>query len=326
MKVQRLRGDAGQGEIAFGAVVVGGIILVIALLIFLVMFAMGWKSVPPDKYLLHYTGGPIQGQHFKEVVQPGTGTKFYGLLENYYELPSTQRTYVFSRDPNAGDKAGIDYISAPSKDQVLFNFEATAYFKLNPNTEVLHQFMQNICFKYDCTNLDKGGGWDKMLEDYFRPQIEQAVRLETPKYDRNQLYSDPATLLAIQTAVGQGLKERLQIATGGEYFCGPDSTQDKCSDFGFVLKNPTPPDNVVQEYANTAAAQQAVVTAQQQAAAKAAAAQGDADAQKIRASAPPLTADQLDYIRAQAMQACATNQNCTLVITQGQTGTNVNVK
>ena len=57
------------------------------------------------------------------------------------------------------------------------------------------------------------------------------------------------------------------------------------------------------------------------------AAKGDADAQAIRAGAPALTDQQLAYIRAQAEQACATNSNCTLVITQSSTGAvNVNVK
>ncbi len=306
------------------AAIVGIIVAVIALLTFGIMFIMGWKSVPPDKVMLHYTGGPIQGQHFKEVVQPGTHTKFYGLLDNYYYLPSTQRTYTFSRDANVGDKAGVDFISAPSSDNVLFTFEATVYFKLNPNSAVLEQFMNNVCFKYDCTNLDKDGGWDKMLGDYFRPAVEQAVRLEAPKYDRSQLYRDPQTLLDIQNTVGAVLKDRIQAAVGGEYFCGPDSSDNNCTNFGFVLKNPTPPQNVQDEYNNTAAAQQSVVTAQNQADAKAAAAKGDADAQNVRASAQPLTPEQLAYIEAQAEQACATNQNCTLVITQSGGGVNIN--
>ncbi|MEY2450410.1 MAG: hypothetical protein QOH79_3886 [Acidimicrobiaceae bacterium] len=209
---------------------------------------------------------------------------------------------------------------------MLFTFEATVYFKLNIKSEVIHSFMDQICFHDDCTNLSRGGGWDRMLEQYFRPQIEQALRLEVGKYDREQLYRDPQTLLALNNDTGRVLKDRINSAVGGEYFCGPDSTNQNCTDFGFVVKNPTPPDALVQEYANTAAAEQRVVTAQKDAEAKAAAAKGDADAQAVRASAPALTPDQIAYIRAQAEQACATNPNCTLVITESSGGVNVNVK
>lgn len=320
----RMKGDAGQSD-GFDILVGGGVLIVAVVLVaWLVMFAMGWKSVPPDKIMLHYSGGPTQGVHFKEVVQPGTNTKFYGLLENYYYLPSTQRTYTFSRDANAGDKAGVDFISAPSSDRVPFTFEATVYFKLNTAPDVLRQFMEQICFHDDCTDLSKDGGWDKMLNQYFRPVVELVTRREVEKYDRAHLYSDPATLDAINKDVGKALKDGINATVGGEFFCGPDSVPGNCTDFGFIIKNPDPPDNVKQEYANTAQQQQGVVTAQQGAAAKAAAAQGDADAQKIRASAPPLTADQLDYIRAQAEQACATNSNCTLIISNSGTGVNVN--
>ena len=312
--------------------IVGGVIAVIAGLIILVIFLQGWKSVPPDKYMLHYTGGPIQGQHFKEVVAPGTGTKFYGLAENYYFLPATQRTYSFSRDPNVGDKAGIDYVAGTSTDNTVFTFESTTYFRLNPKPEVIHAFMDNICFHESrsgsgiCTDLNPGGGWDQMLERYFRPDVELAVRLEVGKYDRDHLFQDPTTLLAINQDVGEVLKQRINAALGGDYFCGPAATQTNCTDFGFVLKNPTPPDNVRDAYNATAASKQNVITAENDAKAKAAAAQGDADAQAIRAAAPALTADQIAYIRAQAMQACASNSNCTLIITDGGTGVNVNTK
>lgn len=306
-------------------VVIGGIIAVVVVFCGIIgMFTATWASVPPDKIMLHYTGGPIDGTHFHEVVQPGTGTKFYGLLENLYYLPATQRTYTFSRDPNAGDKAGIDFITAPSSDKVPFTFEATVYFKLNTKSDTLRQFFEQICLHDDCTNLGKGEGWDKMLEQYFRPVVELTVRREVEKYDRAQLYSDPATLDKINTDVSAALKDAINANIGGEYFCGPDSTFDKCNNFGFIIKNPTPPDNVAAEYAATAQAQQAVVTAQQQAAAKNAAAQGDADAQNTRAAAAPLTQEQLDYIRAQAEATCATNNNCTLIITNGGTGVNVN--
>ncbi|MDQ1401752.1 MAG: hypothetical protein QOG03_68, partial [Actinomycetota bacterium] len=69
----------------------GLVAVLVALLVFLIMFAAGWRSVPPDKVLLHYSGGPTQGTHFKEIVSPGSSTSFYGLLEHFYFLPATQR-------------------------------------------------------------------------------------------------------------------------------------------------------------------------------------------------------------------------------------------
>lgn len=319
MTLLRKRSESGEvGDGLFGFLAVIAAVVLIVGVVWGVLFMQGWRSVPPDKIMLHYTGGPIQGTHFKEVVSPGTHTKFYGLMENYYYLPSTQRTYVISKDPNLGEiKGQADFLSAPSNDNVQFTFEAAVYFKLNTDPKVIRQFMEQICFHDHCTDLSSGGGWDKMLSQYFRPQIDNAVRLAVENYNREQLYRDPNVLLAIQKTVGLGLKERINAVLGGEFFCGPDSSPNNCTDFGFVLKNPTPPDSVVQAYADTAAATQQVVTAQQQAQATEAAAQGQANAQKIRASAPPVPPQAVDYIRAQAMQACATNPNCHLTVVSG---------
>jgi regulator of protease activity HflC (stomatin/prohibitin superfamily) len=284
-----------------------------------------FKGVPVDKIGLHYSGGVFQGQHFKQVINPGTHTKYYGEYDRIYLLPSTQRTYIVSKDPQAGDVKQADFISAPSSDNVPFTFEAAIYFKLNPKPEVLRQFFEQICLHDNCTDLSPGGGWDKMLAQYFRPQIENALRIEIERYDRDHLFRDPDTLLAIQKAIGPVLTERINSVLGGQFFCGPDATSASCPTFAFVLKNPTPPDNVVKSYSDNAASAQDVITSQNQAKAKVVAAQGEADAQRARASAPPLTAEQVDYIRAQAMQACASNTNCTLVITDGGANTNINV-
>ena len=51
-----------------------------------------------------------------------------------------------------------------------------------------------------------------MLERYFRPEVELAVRLEVGKYDRDHLFQDPATLLAINQEVGDVLKQRINAA------------------------------------------------------------------------------------------------------------------
>src|SRR5207244_3124104 len=75
-----------------GAVVVAGVVWVAG---------ATFKGVPVDKIGLHYTGGLFQGQHFKGVISPGTHTKYYGEFDKVYLLPSTQRTYIVSKDPAA---------------------------------------------------------------------------------------------------------------------------------------------------------------------------------------------------------------------------------
>jgi regulator of protease activity HflC (stomatin/prohibitin superfamily) len=293
--------------------------------------------VPPDKLLLHYTGGPVQGTHFKEEVSPGTRTKFYGLLENFYFLPATQRNYIISADQGRGDRHGVDTIVTPSKDRVSMSVEAAVYFKLNTRTNdirgfeggTVRRFFEQVCLhEYgghgNCTDLSPNGGWDNMLDQYFRPQIDQAIRAEIGRYDYQQEWQDPAIRFEIQNAVGPILKERINRALGGEFFCGPDSTRTSCTNFGFVLQAVNPPQEVGQAFSQTAAAAQLVQKANQDAQAKIAAASGDAEAQRIRASAPPPPPAATAYIKATAEQACAANPNCKLVIVDG-TGTTVQI-
>lgn len=307
--------------------VIGGLLAVVGFVFVMwFLFASTWASTPPDKYMLHYSGGPLDGTHFQELIQPGSGTRFLGLMENTYYLPSTQRNYIVSRGADEGDKAGVDFMTGVSSDNVQFTIEAAVYFKLNPDPQTLRLFLEQICLHDDCTNLSPGKGWDHMLDQYFRPQLENAIRLEMGKYNREQLYRDPDSLVSMQNDISGVLKDRITSVIGGEFFCGPDAAPTNCTNLQVVLKNPTPPDNVATSYANTAAATQDVITAQQQAAAKRESANGDRDAQNARAEAKPLTQDQLDYIRAQAMATCAANANCTLVITPDSgTGVNVNV-
>lgn len=306
------------------AIGLAAIAAVIAVVWFLA--AATWTAIPPDKIALHYTGGPIQGTHFKDVIQPGTGTHFYGLMENIYQLPATQRNYIIDRDPATGDKGQADTVVGVSSDNVRFDFEAAVYFKLNTDPKTLRQFFEQICLHDHCNDLSKGGGWDKMLDQYFRPQIDNSVRLEAGKYTREQLYRDPDTLSAMQTDVENELKDRINTNLGGAYFCGPDSTAATCTDFRVILKNPTPPQNVADAYAATAAAAQAVETAKNEAAAKVQAADGERDAQNARAESAPLSQAQIDYVLAQATLACAQNSNCTLVVTPSSgAGVNVNV-
>lgn len=320
--------------IPFGCGAAAIVVAVLVLLGFFVFIGVGtYESVPPDKVALHYTGGPIEGTHYVEIVEPGTGAKFYGLSENIYKLSSVTNTYIISKNAAEGDRAGADHISAPSKDRVAFTFEAAVYFTVNADPKVLRNFFEEVCLHDKCYTDD---GWRKMLEQYFRKPLELAVAQEAKKYDAADLYSNPDTLAKMNKAISKSLADDINDNIGiKNSFCGPnESAGSRCGDFKVIVKNPTPPKAVIDAYNSTKASQQKVQTAKQDAeAAKATAkgkadaareaALGDKDAQDTRASAKTLTQEQLDYLRAQALLECAGNENCTLIVGAAG-GVNVN--
>ena len=287
----------------------------IALVAWLVMFVRGWKSVPVDKVALHYTGGPVQGEHFEEVVAPGTRTRFYGLLEHLYELPATQRNYIMSKHPDEGDTRRAEYVGAPSADKVVTEWESATYFKLNTQPDVLQRFFEQICLKYRCTDLSPGGGWDHMLADTFRQQIVAAIQEQARQYSSEDIYASRDTLLRMQTDIGVTLKRRVNDALGGEFFCGPGFRPEgaDCPEFSFVIKELSLPANVRDQYNANRASILAVERAK-----------AEAQSQAALRAAPELTPGQLAYIRAQAELECARRPDCVLVVGNGTTAVQVN--
>lgn len=289
------------------------------LVVWLGLALHGLRSVPVDKVALHYTGGPIQGQHFEKVVAPGTSTRFYGLLEHLYELPATQRNYIMSKDPNQGDNHKAEYVGAPSADLVVTEWESATYFKLNTRPEVVRRFFEQICLKYRCSDLKPGGGWDRMLADTFRQQIVAAIQAEARRHSSEDIFADPETLQSMQAGIGSVLKQRVNEVLGGEYFCGPTFRREEpgCPQFAFVIKEITLPKNIQAQYNANRASALAVEQATTDAAQRQVQAKGEAESQAILRGAPELTSGQLGYIRAQAQLECARRPDCILVVGDG---------
>jgi hypothetical protein len=313
-----------------GKAIAASAVVVIGLLIVAVPFFSGWKATPVDKIGLHYSGGPIEGQKFQKIIEPGSGNRFLGLADKLVLLPVTQRDYTASSDD--GSDGGP--IVAPARGGVEMQFEVGAYFTLNTSPDVVRRFYERVCIKFGCTSDD---GWDEMLKTNFRRPIEQAIQQSIREFTVNELYAgsadgaveteDQATAILeqVQDQVAADLKENINRVLGGDYFCGPTfdrSEPDDCPDFEFQITSAIPTSETVRAaFAENAASQQKVVTAQNNAAAAEAEAQGQARAQ---AALNGLYTDPgyIAYLNALALQECAKNSNCTIVA--GADGVNVN--
>ena len=313
---------------------IGAAVVAAVALVFLVLFFASWKSVPVDRLGLHYTGGPIEGQEFVAVIEPGSGAQFLGLLDTLVLLPATQRDYTAS----GAEGADGPPIVAPARGGVEMQFDVAAYFTLNTSDDVVRRFYERVCIKFDCDDDD---GWDEMLRVNFRGPIEQAIQQSIRDFSVDELYAGQgsggeveeggpeatAILEQVQDNIAADLKENINNVLGGDYFCGPTferSAPDVCPDFQFQITSAVPTSaEVVAAFAENAASERQVVTAQNRADAAAAEAEGQRRAQEALAGvfAEP---GYVAYLQALAMQECARNASCTLVVAPPGTDVNVN--
>ncbi len=280
-----------------------------------------------DKVGLYYTGGMFQGQHFKKVVNPGSGATFLGWGDDIKWLPNGQRNYIVSLNPTEGDRATKDSIIVPAKGGIEMEFEVSVYFKLNTHTNdipkfnggTLRKFYEQICRKYNCTS---GDGWDKMLNDNLRKIIETSMRQKVFTYTVDELYANQEgeasgkedAIQKIQVEIATTIKENVNTALGGEFFCGPtfDRNKKECPDFQFIINSAVPRDKGVKDsYSAQRVASNGVVTATEKAKAQKAAAEGTAASQQ--ALVGKLSAEYLELQRIEALKLCAQNPGCTII-------------
>lgn len=243
-----------EGYVTVGGVITAGVVAAILLGLFIIFTATA--TTPADKIGLHYTGGPIEGAKYAKTVPPGSGMFLTGVFDNVYEYPVTQRSYIISE--REGDVLGK--VSVPSADRVQTDFEVATYFKLNVSK--IRQFHETIGLKYHAWEDD---GWDRMLAESFKQQIEFAIQREARRFQVDDIYANPQTLIDIQNAVGTALKENVAQVLGDDYFCGVEYTTanpDECPDFTFVIKKVTVPPDVKAAFEKNRTSEIAIQTAE----------------------------------------------------------------
>jgi regulator of protease activity HflC (stomatin/prohibitin superfamily) len=222
-------------------------LLVVAVPVVLLAFVpLLWSSLektPRDKVGISYGGGPIEGSHFQRIVQPGSSLFFNGFFDVLYLYPADQQNYIISKVTTEGE-AGVDFVAAPSKDRVQVQYQIATYFKLN--TDRLRQFHEELGLKFRAYTTP---GWNDLIHNTFRQQIEAALQQETRRYEVAELFGDAERLVELQRAVQSSVTEKLRTALGEDFFCAATfKPGGECAPVTLIVKKIDIPDNVAKAF------------------------------------------------------------------------------
>ena len=145
---------------------------------------------------------------------------------------------------------------APSQDRVAIEYQVAVYYKLN--TDKLRAFHEELGLKYSAFTTK---GWDNLIRDTFRQQIESALQEQTRRYSVAEVYSDADLLVKMQGEVQRTLSARLEAALGDQFFCAPTfAPGGECTDPTFVIKRADIPESVATAYETNRTSQVLVTT------------------------------------------------------------------
>ncbi len=253
----------------------------------------GLKKTPRNMVGISYGGGPFEPAHFQKVVQPGSGLFFNGIGDPLYLYPADTQTYIVSKAPKEGAVNAVDSIVSPSRDRVQIEYQVAVYFKLN--VDRLKDFHDQLGLQYSAY---KPAGWNRLIEDTFRQQIENALQENTREYDVADIYGNAADLLAIQADVEQQLGVSLVKALGEPFVCGPTYRPGReCTPPTFIIKKIEIPADVAKAFEDNQTSLIKVETSKNQIA------QREAEAQAIAALNVGLSQAGTNYVLLRAIES-----------------------
>ena len=246
----------------------------------------GLEKTPRDRVGISYGGGPFEGTHYQRIVQPGSNLFFNGFFDSLYLYPSDQVNYIISQAPSEGAQRGRDAVVAPTRDRVQATYQVAVYFKLN--TDRLRDFHEQLGLRYAAYSTD---GWNELIRDTFRQQIENALQEETRKVDVADLVGNADVLVELQENVQARLSQRLEEALGQQFFCAPTfEPGGNCGDPTFAIKRVDVPTNVAKAFEDVRRSEIQIQTKENEVL------QREAEARAIRALG--LTGQEYDLLKA----------------------------
>jgi regulator of protease activity HflC (stomatin/prohibitin superfamily) len=282
---KRRRGGGGLGLLV-------AVLLAVVLLAFVPILSTAFAKTPKDRIGISYGGGPIEGNRFQQVVEPGSSLFFNGIFDNLYLYPSDQRSYIISDGPESTEGAP-DFVRAPTSDRVQVSFQVALYYKLN--TDDLRAFHEELGLRYRGYT---SSGWARLIRETFQPQVESAIQEEARRSTVADLFGDADRLAEVQGNVQERLSERLEQALGQRFFCGPSfRAGGECSDVAVVIKRVDVPDAVATAFEGNRTSEIEVLTKQNEIA------QREAEAESIAVLNEALAESGDQYVLLKAIES-----------------------
>lgn len=205
-----------------------GSITGIAVCLVLLLTACSSVDTAADELALHYEGGPIQDQKFKNCVKPGSKV-FDGPGDHHYTYPIGQRTFRFDGANNGADSGPISIVSNDSVEMVV---EGVATFEFVSDCEKVREFHEKIGAKY--RRSDGDNWWKSILDTYLKQPLDKAMDASAKGADWRSLYSSPDAKASWEQTVVELAPKFVEQQAGGAYF----------SNFRLNLQVPQPPANI----------------------------------------------------------------------------------
>lgn len=282
------------------------------------------EIAPPNQVGIWYAQGQVDGNKFDHCVKPSEVDKWIANNSVYWlnndvrtwnQAPGstdTTESLVVTAKPEAGQQSGLEVLVWTQT-----NFKLRTWCgadEKDPNSPLV-QWWQNLGDRYDADTAD---GWRDMLLNTVVPALEKAKNV-LREYTADELVLGTVWAEA-ESKFANTFTTELTRLSGGTYFCGPDyerapqpgtDTERLCSPVQVSIKDADYRDTGIQAARNDK--QKAVESA----AARVAEAEGQvaaANAQQALYANPQWMQLQMENIRLQQIQACASAPSCRLII------------
>ena len=229
--------------------VLAGVVSLIVLLFVLGSIHSSFAKTAAGQIGVVRNGGPLDNNHIRGVLQPGSGLHWIGYHSHVHKYPSQQRFYTITSDAGRGERTGVDVEHNPTSDGVEVGVEGTIYFTLNLDNDVLRKFDEKfgtrqyrgadgeLRYAWDGEN-----GWNSFLDQIVRPVISNNFRESIGGYRCIDLLSacvyvqntgnaknvqqilagakNNVNLTKVQTSVGDSLVNDVNATLGGPFLTG----------------------------------------------------------------------------------------------------------